>query len=99
MTPVIQVSIKSSSRQLDVDNHEEQQDDDEDDAEEEEVQVLHPLSYMSGNLKKKMEEVLGCRCLDLKQRLKEKYLCVRLTSVRHKTAGEEDRELIGLKER
>ena len=29
--------------------------------EEEEVQVLHPLSYMSGNLKKKMEEVLGCR--------------------------------------
>ena len=30
---------------------------------EEEVQVLHPLSYMSGNLKKKMEEVLGCRFL------------------------------------
>ena len=28
---------------------------------EEEVRVLHPLSYMSGNLKKKMEEVLGCR--------------------------------------
>ena len=25
------------------------------------MQVLHPLSYMSGNLKKKMEEVLGCR--------------------------------------
>ena len=31
--------------------------------EEEEVRVLHPLSYMSGNLKKKMEEVLGCRFL------------------------------------
>ena len=30
---------------------------------EEEVRVLHPLSYMSGNLKKKMEEVLGCRFL------------------------------------
>ena len=59
----LQVSIKSSSRQLDVDNHEE-----EDDAEEEEVQVLHPLSYMSGNLKKKMEEVLGCRWLEHKQR-------------------------------
>ena len=28
---------------------------------EEEVRVLHPLSYMSCNLKKKMEEVLGCR--------------------------------------
>ena len=28
---------------------------------EEEVRVLQPLSYMSGNLKKKMEEVLGCR--------------------------------------
>ena len=61
LTPVIQVSIKSSSRQLNVDNHEDQ--DEDDDAEEEEVQVLHPLSYMSGNLKKKMEEVLGCRCL------------------------------------
>ena len=58
----MQVSIKSSRRQLDVDNHEEEQDE-EDDAEEEEVQVLHPLSYMSGNLKKKMEEVLGCRWL------------------------------------
>ena len=58
----MQVSIKSSSRQLDVDNHEEQ-DGDDDDAAEEEVQVLHPLSYMSGNLKKKMEEVLGCRWL------------------------------------
>ena len=65
----MQVSIKSSSRQLDDGNHEEDQDDEEDDdAEEEEVQVLHPLSYMSGNLKKKMEEVLGCRCLDHKQR-------------------------------
>ena len=64
----LQVSIKSSSRQLDVDNHEEEQDDDDDDAEEKEVQVLHPLSYMSGNLKKKMEEVLGCRCVVQKQR-------------------------------
>ena len=63
----MQVSIKSSSRQLDVDNHEEEQDED-DDAEEEEVQVLHPLSYMSGNLKKKMEEVLCCRCVVQKQR-------------------------------
>ena len=59
----MQVSIKSSSRQLDVDNPEEEQDEEDDDAEEEEVQVLHPLSYMSGNLKKKMEEVLGCRWL------------------------------------
>ena len=33
----------------------------EQEGEEEEVRVLHPLSYMSCNLKKKMEEVLGCR--------------------------------------
>lgn len=47
-------------RQVGVNNVDQQQQQQEG---EEEVQVLHPLSYMSGNLKKKMEEVLGCRFL------------------------------------
>ena len=62
------------------------------------MQVLHPLSYMSGNLKKKMEEVLGCRCLDHNNDRRNNF-CVSPTSVRHQTAEEEDKGFLGLKER